>query len=162
MPLISFILPSGDDVVVLSGLANRERQIISPDIHQEEACGGNLQTEPKNKKTVKVWVKRAFDSWSNLQRDLRLLELITLGEFRSILKDCLDRVLGRRACSSEIFYRPVPFFKHLPSFHAGVSLVLLSNHSLHFDIYIFYPLFVATANWVKQINCVAWMYCFIL
>lgn len=52
MPLISsFILWQyflGDDIVVLSDLANRERQIISADIHQEEACGGNLQTEPEN------------------------------------------------------------------------------------------------------------------
>lgn len=49
---------------------------------------------------MKVRVKRAFDSLSNLQRDLKdMPELITLREFRSILKDCLDRALGRCACS---------------------------------------------------------------
>lgn len=41
----------GDDIVALLDLANHERQIISPDIHQEEDDSGNLQTEIKSSKS---------------------------------------------------------------------------------------------------------------
>ncbi len=47
--------------------------------------------------------KRAFKyaapgSWNNQQKDLKSTELVTMGEFRSILKDRENSTLGQCVC----------------------------------------------------------------